>query len=643
MRIRQEDVEHVRERTRIEEVVAEHVTLKQAGVGSMKGLCPFHDERTPSFHVRPPVGLWHCFGGCDEGGDVISFVQKVDHLTFVEAVERLAARIGHTLRYEDDAGGRGSVRRDQVGQRQRLVEANRVAATFYAEQLATSPDALAGRTFLSERDFDRGAAARFGVGFAPRSGEAVLRHLRGKSFTDDEIVAAGLAGRGQRGLYDRFRGRLVWPIRDLTGDVVGFGARRLFDDDRIEAKYLNTPETTLYRKSQVLYGLDLAKREIGRGRQVVVVEGYTDVMACHLAGVETAVATCGTAFGADHIRIVRRLLGDDRAFGGEVVFTFDGDAAGQKAALRAFEEDQRFVAQTFIAVAADGMDPCELRHARGDEAVKLLVRSRQPLFEFAIRSTLSQVDLDTAEGRVQGLRAAAPVVARIRDSALRPEYARRLAGWLGMEVEPVVRAVAQAARNGVPTGGARGRGDASDRGRHEGDPGRRVGAEPPSVPRPDPRDPVARVEREALECMLQVPHLVPPDAADVLGEGAFEVPAYRAVHHAVLAAGGMSAARALGPLGWAEAVRDEAPDAVVRLVTELAVTPLPTEGDEALARYAASVVLRVAELELTRTIGTLRSRVQRLDPAAPEAQGAFADLLAAERRRRGLRERISGG
>jgi DNA primase len=641
VRIRQEDVEHVRERTKIEDVVGEHVTLKQAGVGSMKGLCPFHDERTPSFHVRPPVGLWHCFGGCNEGGDVISFVQKVDHLSFVEAVERLAARIGHTLRYEDDAGGRGSVRRDQVGQRQRLVEANRVTAAFYAEQLATSADALAGRSFLSQRDFDREAAARFGVGFSPRSGEAVLRHLRGTSFTDDEIVAAGLAGRGQRGLYDRFRGRLMWPIRDVTGDVVGFGARRLFDDDRIEAKYLNTPETTLYRKSQVLYGLDLAKREIGRNRQVVVVEGYTDVMACHLAGVETAVATCGTAFGADHIRIVRRLLGDDRAFGGEVVFTFDGDAAGQKAALRAFEEDQRFVAQTFIAVAADGMDPCELRHARGDEAVRALVRGRQPLFEFAIRSTLGQVDLDTAEGRIQALRAAAPVVARIRDSALRPEYARRLAGWLGMEVEPVVRAVTQAARNGAATGAAHGRGGGAERGRADGDRARPGGAEPPSVPRPDPRDPVARVEREALECMLQVPHLVPADAADALGEAAFEVPAYRAVHHAVLAAGGMSAARAVGPQGWAEAVRDQAPDAVVRLVTELAVTPLPTDGEEALARYAASVVLRVAELELTRTIGTLRSRVQRLDAGAPDTQGLFADLVAAEQRKISIRERIN--
>jgi DNA primase len=601
VRIRREDVEHVRERSNLEEVVGEHVTLRSAGVGSMKGLCPFHDEKTPSFHVRPQVGLWHCFG-CSEGGDVIAFVQKVDALPFGEAVERLASRLGHTLRYEDD-DGRGSTRREQVGQRQRLVEAQRVAAQFFAEQLATSADALAGRQFLSDRGFDREAAAHFGVGFAPRSGEALLKQLRGKGFTEDELLASGLARRGQRGLYDWFRSRLVWPIRDVAGDVVGFGARRLFEDDRIEAKYLNTPETAIYKKSQVLYGVDLAKRAIARDRQVVVVEGYTDVMACHLAGVETAVATCGTAFAADHIRIVRRLLGDDRSIGqggqvgGQVVFTFDGDRAGRKAALRAFEDDQRFVAQTYIAVAADGMDPCELRQAKGDEAVRELVAARQPLFQFAIRSTLAQFDLDTAEGRVAALRAVAPVVAGIRDASLRPEYARRLAGC---------------------GGGA-----------------------PPTPP--DPRDPIARLERQALECMLQVPHLVPTADADQLGESAFEVPALRAIHLAVRGAGGMATAARLSPQAWAEAVRDEATEAVAALVTELAVAPIPADSDEALARFAASVVLRVAEVDVSRAIGTLRSRVQRLEPTDPGYQEAFADLLAAEARRRQLRDRISGG
>jgi len=613
VRIRQDDVDQVRESVRIEEVIAEHVALKPAGVGSLKGLCPFHDERTPSFNVRPQVGRYHCFG-CGEGGDVIDFVQKVDHLSFTEAVERLAARIGHTLRYDDEGGGRGPARRDH-GQRQRLVEANRVAAAFYAEQLASSPDAVAGRKFLADRGFDRDAADRFGVGFAPRSGEAVLKHLRGKGFTEEELQAAGLAGRGPRGLFDRFRGRLVWPIRDVVGDVVGFGARRLFDDDRIEAKYLNTPETAIYKKSQVLYGVDLAKREIARSRQVVVVEGYTDVMACHLAGVQTAVATCGTAFGADHIRIVRRLLGDDAA-AGQVVFTFDGDEAGQQAALRAFEEDQRFVAQTWIAVAREGMDPCELRQKHGDEAVRELIAERTPLFEFAVRATIGRLDLDTAEGRVAGLRAAAPVVAAIRDPALRPEYARRLAGWLGMEVEPVRQAVAQAGR------------DAGS--------GRGPAAAPP-VQRPPASDPVLRVERGALQCMLQIPEQVPVVDADALDADAFSAPAYRAVHDAIRSAGGMATAVTLSGTAWIARVRDQAPASVLPVIDELAVAPLPQDQSDHLGWQAVSMILGVAEQALVRQRAELHGRLQR--SAEADSLAILARLQETEARMREIRDR----
>ncbi|MEN1977060.1 DNA primase, partial [Cellulomonas sp. P4] len=456
-RIRREDVQSVRERARIEDVVGEHVALKSAGVGSMKGLCPFHDEKSPSFHVRPQVGLYHCFG-CGEGGDVIDFIQKIDGLPFTEAVEYLAGRVGVQLRYEEGGGPRPG---HEPGKRQRLLEAHRVAAEYYAEQLLT-PGAATARAFLAERGFDRAAAEQFGVGYAPQGWDSLLRHLRGKGFTEAELTATGLMSQGNRGLYDRFRGRLVWPIREVTGDVVGFGARRLFDEDQ-GPKYLNTPETALYKKSQVLYGIDLAKREIAKNKQVVVVEGYTDVMAMHLSGVGTAVATCGTAFGSDHARVVRRLMGaggtgsgiqlaSGESVGGEVVFTFDGDSAGQKAAMRAFGEDQAFSAQTFVAVADGGMDPCELRQAQGPDAVRALVRSRQPLFQFVIRTTLEGFDLHTAEGRVAALRAAAPIPGGIRDTALRPEYTRMLAGWLGMDVETVQRAVQQGSRGGRGAG-----------------------------------------------------------------------------------------------------------------------------------------------------------------------------------------------
>ncbi len=632
-------MEAVRERAHIEEIVGQHVTLRAAGVGSMKGLCPFHDERSPSFHVRPQVGRYHCFG-CGEGGDVIDFVQKVDGLGFSEAVEYLAGRVGLQLRYEEGGGPRPG---EEPGKRRRLIEAHKVAEEFYREQLST-PAAAAGRQFLAERGFDRSAAADFGVGFAPQGWDSLMRHLRGRGFTEAELTASGLVSQGQRGVYDRFRGRLVWPIRELTGETVGFGARRLFEEDQ-GPKYLNTPETALYKKSHVLYGIDLAKRELQREKRVVVVEGYTDVMAMHLSGVGTAVATCGTAFGSDHARIVRRLIGDSgssggvqlasgASVGGEIIFTFDGDAAGQKAALRAFGEDQSFSAQTFVAVERSGMDPCELRQAKGPDAVRALVAGRTPLYEFVIRSTLASYDLRTAEGRIGALRAAAPVVAGIRDAALRPEYTRLLTGWLGIDDQDAVRRAVQGASQ-RPTSTRPERPVAS--------------AEPTPVPVarmpvPDRRDPVAQIERTALEVVLQRPDLVAADF-DELPADAFGAPAYRAVHEAIRAAGGLTVARPLlqtsgGSTGWVGAVIEQAAEPVRPLVTELAVAPLPEDRPQALEGYVKGVVLRLVEIGYTRHIADLRGRLQRMDADADPAayQAAFAELVEVEGRRRTLRE-----
>jgi DNA primase len=468
------------------------------------------------------------------------------------------------------------------------------------------------------------------VGFAPAGWDGLTSYLRGKGFTDEQLVLSGLAVKGQRGAYDRFRGRLVWPIRDLSGDVVGFGARRLRDDDD-GPKYLNTPETPLYKKSQVLYGIDLARREIAKQKQAVVVEGYTDVMAAHLSGVETAVATCGTAFGTEHISVLRRLLMDDGVFTGSVVFTFDGDAAGRKAALRAFGEDQRFTAQTFVAVEPNGLDPCDLRLAHGPEAVKHLVESRVPLFEFAIRAALAENDLDRAEGRVAGLRSAAPVVAGIRDQALRPEYTRMLAGWLGLPVEEVARAVAAAGRAQPP----------ASRRAAEQEPAATSESGVPRLMRPDPRDKVASAEREALKVCLQLPQ-VAGSWVDALETEAFRWPAYLAVHRAVVDAGG--AAAGLTDRAWLDAVLDACPDDSVRsVVNELAVAPLPT--DEADQRYAQSVIARLLEIDASRRITDLKSRLQRIEPATdPDAyQAVFADVLALESYRRGLREQVAGG
>ena len=607
-RIKDEDIAEVREQTRIDDVVSSYVTLRNAGGGSMKGLCPFHDEKSASFHVTPSRGFYHCFG-CGAGGDVINFVMEMDGLSFSETVERLAEKVGVQLRYEEG----GPTRPKGGPQRPRLVEAHKVTALWYAEQLAT-PAALQARQFLDSRGFDADAAAHFGVGFSPRGGEDLYRHLHQLGFTDDEVVTAGLIGRG-RGLYDRFRGRLMWPIRDSSGDTIGFGARRIFDDDRIEAKYLNTPETPIYKKSQVLYGIDLARREIARSSQAVIVEGYTDVMACHLAGVKTAVATCGTAFGDDHARVVRRLLHDHDDFRGEVIFTFDGDEAGQKAALRAFEGDQVFAGQTYVAVEPTGMDPCDLRLKSGDAEVRELVARRVPLYRFVLANVVQRYDLDRADGRIDAMREAAKLVTAIRDRSKVDAFARELAGMLGIEPADVQRAVRTAASRGSAPAD--------------------VAPRQPQADLPDPRDPRLYLERETLKLVVQHPQAVRSTVSDVDG-GDFTHGAYRALWSAVVAVGGVGAADAQ----WAAQLRDSVTDQRLKtLVSQLAVEPLrSTEPD---AAYVGQHVHRLRELTAQRRIAELKSKLQRTNPVeqAADYNKMFGELVALEQHRRGLREK----
>ncbi|WP_226346080.1 DNA primase [Agilicoccus flavus] len=640
-RIRDDDVALVKERALIDEVVRQHVTLTRAGVGRLKGLCPFHDEKTASFNVRPAQGHWHCFG-CDEGGDVISFVMKIDHVTFVEAVEQLADRFGISLTYEE---GRG---RDDAahGRRARLIEAHRAAEDYYRSALLADPQGRAGRDFLRERGFDRAAAERFGVGFAPRSGEALAAELRGKGFTDEELVLAGLVGRGGRGLYDRFRGRLVWPIRDLTGATVGFGARRLFDDDRIEAKYLNTSETPIYKKTSVLYGLDLAKKAISTTRRAVVVEGYTDVMACHLAGVESAVATCGTSFGTDHVATLRRLLRDDaQSAPARTIFTFDGDAAGQKAAMRAFSLDQRWASQSYVAVADSGQDPCDLRIRSGDGAVRLLVEQAVPMFEFAVRTTLAAYDLDHAEGRVQAMRAVAPIIADIRDRSLRPEYTRTVSGWIGVEVEQVAREVARAADAERRPGHAAPVAPAAPPVAEPGAP-QAAPVDPETVPFgfPNLRDPEVDLEHQLLQVLVQHPRAVADADAAALAAMTLSDPGHHAVMHAVLTQWGRH--ETVSSAAWVDALDAAAGPRASRLVSHLAVAPVKARVDPTTMqpdeRYVDSLVVRMRENALKRRIadatGALR-RAEGDDPA--RAHGIAVELTALQRDLAGLRARVS--
>ena len=690
--IRKEDIDEVRARTDIREVIEGYVSLKSAGIGTFKGLCPFHDERTPSFNVRPQVGSYHCFG-CGESGDVYSFVMAMEHTSFVETVERLAARIGYTLRYEGGKPGD----RYEAGMRRRLLDAHKIAAEFFERNLY-SPDAQEAQRFLGARGFDPAATRKFGVGYAPRGWDHLLKHLRSQGFTDEELKATGMFSEGNRGLYDRFRGRIIWPIRTIAGETIGFGARRLFDDDQ-GPKYLNTPETQLYKKSQVLYGIDLAKRDMTKNKQVVIVEGYTDVMAAHLAGITTAVATCGTAFGPGHIKMVRRMITDDGS-GGEIIFTFDGDAAGQKAAMAAFQEDQRFVAQTFVAVAENGMDPCDLRLHKGDAAVRSLIASRRPLFEFAIDSTLARYDLATLEGRVLAMRAIAPIIAGIKDRDLRPAYMRKVSGQLGLELDEIQRAVAYAQNHpklsrsqqaeasaavpryerlnegpqGVPGyAGAPGytgiqgaaHADAPYDPAYDAPPpedhtapsayaGQNAAAHPPSsiqpaapqpeatVPAveefltPDPRDPVARLEKAALEIALQHPELISVEQWRNLATVQFR---YRT--HREVAAGIIHAATVMAPtpgIEWINCVRSGAVEGVHPAIAELAVSPLPISSDEHLPNFVTGALNALFEQQIARQKSDLMMRLEQLsaNPDDEEFEAVQRQLLELEMRRRQL-------
>ena len=693
--IRKEDIDEVRARTDIREIIEGYVSLKSAGIGTYKGLCPFHDERTPSFNVRPQVGSYHCFG-CGESGDVYSFVMAMEHTGFVETVERLAARIGYTLHYEGGNPGE----RYEAGMRRRLLDAHKIAAEFFERNLY-SPDAQEAQRFLGARGFDPAATRHFGVGYAPRGWDHLLKHLRSQGFTDEELKATGMFSEGNRGLYDRFRGRIIWPIRTIAGETIGFGARRLFDDDQ-GPKYLNTPETQLYKKSQVLYGIDLAKRDMTKTKQVVIVEGYTDVMAAHLAGITTAVATCGTAFGPGHIKMVRRMITDDGS-GGEIIFTFDGDAAGQKAAMAAFQEDQRFVAQTFVAVAENGMDPCDLRLHKGDAAVRSLIASRRPLFEFAIDSTLAKYDLATLEGRVLAMRAIAPIIAGIKDRDLRPAYMRKVSGQLGLELDEIQRAVAYAQNHpklsrsqqaeapaaapryerlnegpqsvqGTP-GYAGAQGYTSAQGAVHADApydpaydapppedhaapsayaGQNAAAHPPSsiqptAPQPeatapaveefltpDPRDPVARLEKAALEIALQHPELISVEQWRNLATVQFR---YRT--HREVAAGIIHAATVMAPtpgIEWINCVRSGAVEGVHPAIAELAVSPLPVSSAERLPNFVTGALNALFEQQIARQKSDLMMRLEQLsaNPDDEEFEAVQRQLLELEMRRRQL-------
>ena len=611
-KISSRDIEEVKARVNIADIVGSYVTLKPASAGSLKGLCPFHQEKSPSFNVRPLQGFYHCFG-CGAGGDVYKFLQEMESLSFYEAVENLAGKVGFTLTYEAGAAG------PDQGQKARIFEANLAAAKFFQDQLMTDA-AIPGRDFLKSRGFDKAAAEMFGVGFAPKGWNNLTDHLKAAGFTEEELISASLSSKGERGLYDKFRGRLIWPIRDTSNQVIGFGARKLFDDDQ-GPKYLNTSETPVYHKSAVLYGIDLAKKDISKSQKVVVVEGYTDVMACHLAGITTAVATCGTAFGDEHIRILNRMLSANVDNPAEVIFTFDPDEAGQKAAMRAFADADKFHANSYIAVGPDGLDPSDLRVQKGDEAVVLMIENKKPIYEFAIKQKMKNFNLESVEGRVGAARASAAVIATIRDSALRSIYIRELSNWVNLDLSEVSALVDRAIKEKVVNAVAPMRTDSAPEAPVE-----------KSFSAPDLNDPSVRFERQLLEVLVQQPALVSSEDMQELAAGDFLAGAHAAIARAV-----SSVIDFQKDSNWLAKLLEATEPELHSFLRSLAATQLPAGNDQELARYVSGVVNSGFIALLTRQKLSLQAVLRQIDPSESEKISEIQrELVSLEERRRKL-------
>ena len=599
-RVKQSDIEQLKDRVDIVELIGSYISLKPAGPGSFKGLCPFHGEKSPSFHVRSNPAFYHCFG-CGVGGDAFKFVQEIDKVGFSEAIEKLAQRTGYQLTYEE--GER------ETSNRNLLLNINKAASEYYKSQLQ-SEEGKAARDFLVARGFDLDSISEFEVGYAPKGWQNLSQHLTEKGFNLEDQALAGLLSKGEKGFYDRFRGRVLWPIRDSNSQVVGFGARKLYVEDQ-GPKYLNTPETPVYHKSTVLYGLDLARREIASKRQVIVVEGYTDVMACHLAGEKTAVATCGTAFGEEHIKLINRLLGQstDPA---SVVFTFDPDAAGEKAALRVYGDASKFNALTFVASGPAGLDPSDLRQQQGDSAVVEMLKNRKPLFEFVIQHRLSQFNLSDIDSRVAAARAAAPVVAEIVDPALRSGYTRMLAEWVSLDVTDVAAMVG---------------GNKNQATRARVEPLRTSDALPTAEPIAD------KLETQIMQVLVQNPTAFSVSQLRRMQAAGISTPDYKALLEIVL-----ENAERISEPSFANLLVTAADERLQTVVRQLALAPLPLKSEADLGKYSLGIVNAAMIKALDREKTDLLAALRRAELAASEEQKVAIQrqLVELEAERRSL-------
>jgi DNA primase len=595
-RIKEEDIDALRERADIVDVVSGYSRLRKAHGHRFMGLCPFHSEKTPSFSVDSAKGFWHCFG-CQEGGNVYQFVQKAENLSFPEAVEWLARKSGFQLRYEEMRPGE----KRQAGIKARIIEANEQAMRFWHDNLLESPDAVEARRYLEGRGFEADVARRWMLGLSP-SGNSLCKHLLSKGFSPDEIERADLARRSQRdgSLYDRFRGRIMFPTWNLQGDVVGFGARALGDQ---QPKYLNTGDTAAFAKSRVLFGFNRAKSAIARN-VAVVVEGYTDVIALHEAGIAEAVATNGVALQDAQLDMLKK-------FTQRVILMLDADAAGKGATERSFGMHYGLGLEVLVAPLPPGRDPADVVSEDGVDAIRKFIDGAQPLLAFKLEEMIAKLALDTPEARSKAVREVVEVLGWHPDAIARHEYAFMAARRIGVDPETIHRVL------GERSSWTPGPGDDIARRQERRIPGH------------------VKVEREALQLLLTQPRV----AADFVGDASeqeFTSPARRELFgHA---AGAMVAGGAVVNAKLAERLSSEG----LTLLTELTV------GEEAvattLAERAEEVFARLKFFSLERQIRALRDVLQDVNPLDdPERHDAlFTQLVGLEARRRDLLRRLQG-
>lgn len=585
-RIRQEDVEAVRERTDIVRLVSQYLTLRKAGGDNMTGLCPFHQEKTPSFSISPAKQVFYCHG-CGKGGDAIGFLRELEHLSFTEAVERLAQQAGITLRYEGDS----PAERRAAARRMALIRANEEAARLYAKMLADGREAAEARAYIAGRGISPASVERFGIGYAPAYPDFLLRRLS-RELSPEILLESGLATRAENGtaVRDRFRGRITIPIQDLQGRVIGFGARILPADPRAaaQAKYINSAESPIYRKNEVLFNLAAARGAIARSGEVYVVEGYTDVIGLVQAGIENAVATCGTALGEGHFKLLSR-------FAQRAILAFDSDEAGARAAERAYRFQETFPVQAEVMILPQGLDPADFVAAHGAAAVREAAERARPLVEYMVRRTVGRHDLSSVEGRSAAVADALPILESLADPVRRAEYAHLLADLAGVSESSVVVALE-----------------------------RRLGGRPQEIAktmkRASARD---RVEREMLKLLARDDRLY-RSFVGMLEVDHFRNPSHRRAFAAITEVDG-----AVGIVAGGDDPK------LAAAVSALAVEPLDGEPD---ADYARSVWARLQEFLLKERSDAMRSRLQKLNPTTdPEYDALFRELVGVDGALRRLR------